>query len=104
MDAELKAKWIDALRSGEYKQARATLRDNSGAYCCLGVLCKVAGIELNTEGRFPASENSYKPIFELIGSEDASKQCSSRNDGSVYGGVGRRWTFSEIADYIEANL
>lgn len=40
MDKELLAKWIAALRSGEYKQTRNRLRDSRG-YCALGVLCDV---------------------------------------------------------------
>lgn len=31
-------KWIDALRSGNYTQARGGLRDGDG-FCCLGVMC-----------------------------------------------------------------
>lgn len=33
-------KWIDALRSGKYKQGRGTLKDGD-SFCCLGVLCDV---------------------------------------------------------------
>ena len=36
-------RWVEALRSGKYKQGRKTLRkDDTGGnsrYCCLGVLC-----------------------------------------------------------------
>lgn len=35
---DVKEKWIDALRSGEYSQSQNTLRDKKG-FCCLGVLC-----------------------------------------------------------------
>lgn len=48
MDDKLKKKWIDALRSGKYKQTTGALRrqsDNEVGYCCLGVLCEVAGLE-----------------------------------------------------------
>lgn len=39
MNPEIRAQWCAALRSGEYQQARDTLRTSSGdAYCCLGVL------------------------------------------------------------------
>lgn len=42
---EIKAKWLAALRSGEYKQTQGTLhyRDRQGndSYCCLGVLCEI---------------------------------------------------------------
>lgn len=33
--------WVDALRSGKYRQTEGTLRDEKG-YCCLGVLCDLA--------------------------------------------------------------
>lgn len=33
--------WVDALRSGKYKQTRKVLSDGEG-YCCLGVACEVA--------------------------------------------------------------
>lgn len=40
MNQEIKRQWIDALRSGEYKQTQECLRDPSiNSYCCLGVLC-----------------------------------------------------------------
>lgn len=41
MNGDYKRLWIEALRSGEYKQGQRTLRRN-GRYCCLGVLCEVA--------------------------------------------------------------
>lgn len=40
MPKELLAKWLAALRSGEYKQSRESLYDGNG-YCCLGVLQKI---------------------------------------------------------------
>ena len=40
MDAKLKALWLEALRSGNYKQTSNELFDGEG-YCCLGVLCDV---------------------------------------------------------------
>lgn len=50
MKPEVKEAWINALRSGEYKQGRGTLHqrgteDREGApdkFCCLGVLCDLA--------------------------------------------------------------
>jgi hypothetical protein len=41
MKAELKQKWIEALRSGEYRQGKGVLRDSVDRFCCLGVLCDV---------------------------------------------------------------
>ena len=37
--------WIAALRSGDYKQGTKVLRNHSGNFCCLGVLCECAGLE-----------------------------------------------------------
>ena len=42
---EIKKLWIDALRSGEYKQQAGSLRQvyyNKPCFCALGVLCEVA--------------------------------------------------------------
>lgn len=41
MNKRIKAKWLKALRSGEFKQCTGDLTDGSGGYCCLGVLQKV---------------------------------------------------------------
>lgn len=37
--------WVEALRSGAYKQARSVLRDGD-VYCCLGVACDISGLGL----------------------------------------------------------
>ena len=46
MNAEVKALWVKALRSGQYVQGESYLHrvtQNEGAlYCCLGVLCDLA--------------------------------------------------------------
>ena len=42
MNAEIKARWVEALRSGRYLPGRRALHQD-GAYCCLGVLCEVVG-------------------------------------------------------------
>lgn len=38
MDKKLKAKWVKALRSGDYQQGEGVLRSGD-RFCCLGVLC-----------------------------------------------------------------
>lgn len=47
MNPEIKAKWLEALRSGDYTQGRkflATKNKQTGEFdfCCLGVLCDLA--------------------------------------------------------------
>ena len=39
MNQEIKAKWVNALRSGDYEQGQGALKNPDGQYCCLGVLC-----------------------------------------------------------------
>lgn len=45
MNKDIKKKWVDALRSGEYTQGRDALKNGDGQYCCLGVLCDIAAKE-----------------------------------------------------------
>lgn len=51
MNPEVKQKWIDALRSGDYEQGSEKLRSVSG-YCCLGVLCDIYSREHDTQWEF----------------------------------------------------
>jgi len=44
MPKELLAKWLAALRSGEYTQTVGQMcNDDKSAFCCLGVLVEVSG-------------------------------------------------------------
>ena len=51
MNPEVKQKWIDALRSGDYEQGSEKLRTPNG-YCCLGVLCDLYAQEHDTQWEF----------------------------------------------------
>lgn len=66
---EVKEKWLAALRSGEYRQAKGALRRPgytaegaaSESFCCLGVLCEVAmaeGVALRRVDKW--GENGYE--------------------------------------------
>jgi len=41
MKKKIKDLWVEALRSGKYRQGKGYL-NNNGRYCCLGVLCELA--------------------------------------------------------------
>lgn len=101
MDAELKAKWVSALRSGQYQQHRdGTLYDRkTGAYCCLGVLAQVSGLMLDLDGK-PRSAGHLSHDYDVV-SEDHQRTLWRMNDGYD---MEKRRNFSEIADWIEANL
>ena len=46
MNANVRASWVEALRSGAYRQGTDALRqrkdDGIDSFCCLGVLCDLA--------------------------------------------------------------
>lgn len=89
MDKELKAKWVEALRSGKYKQGRSRLK-HAGRHCCLGVLCEVAGVKASSDdGNLPLG---FQPIPVPVEGVLINMNDDTRN------------SFAEIADYIEANL
>lgn len=97
MDQELKRKWVEALRSGEYVQGTGSY-EWQNTFCCLGVLCKVAGQPTHNEEGIAgnwvfARAQLDRPDPTL---PDITMQLALMNDGGS--------DFPEIADYIEANL
>jgi hypothetical protein len=94
MDENIKEKWVNALRSGEYKQGRARLQCHD-EYCCLGVLVDVAAPERWAD--HSAQGILDRSLRTQFGITDEWHLCLTRmNDGGM--------TFKQIADYIESNL
>lgn len=87
MDAELKVKWVAALRNGEYLQG-GKLKSADGRFCCLGVLCEV--MEKLLSG-FP-----YAFLRELLSSETVNTL--------MYMNDKQKKSFPEIATYIEETI
>lgn len=98
MDAKLKADWIAALRSGEFKQGSGWLR-KAGKHCCLGVLCATAGLKISDDGMAVINRgkpSGYRPLKTKCGVPDSVvSEAYMRNDGGE--------SFPEIADWLEAN-
>lgn len=104
MDANLKAKWIKALRSGKYKQKRGRLRGNEG-FCCLGVLCDLVGTHWERRGDGYAAElDGFMSIAILPDSVANEAGLSARHAGTLadMNDGGKR--FTTIAKWIEENL
>lgn len=117
MDPEVKAKWVAALRSGEYAQGDGQLRSVSNRFCCLGVLCDIHAKEssgewvgcgymgetmiLNDEVAAWAGLPFNGKVSVTIGRSEAVLPV--HNDGYWYDDTKAR-TFAEIADAIEAQL
>jgi hypothetical protein len=107
MNKELKEKWIQALRSGKYKQGHLFLRNSRNGFCCLGVLCDVYNNTDWIPSYNPETSYSYKTGtgLSLIPKEVATEigiTDEQQNQLSVRNDTGK--SFIEIADYIERNL
>jgi len=102
MEASLKAKWIEALRSGKYKQGRWRLRTKSDDFCCLGVLCDVSGVsEWEENGLCYSYEgaSSHLPpsLRNQLTREAKEIDLTRMNDNSGM-------SFPDIADWIGTNI
>lgn len=95
MDAQIKQKWVEALRSGEYEQTQKTLKYRDG-FCCLGVLCDLQGAEWKRVSHKARVGLSMPSKFAGGLSEKEQSKLMDLND--------RGTEFPQIADYIEANL
>lgn len=100
--------WIKALRSGDYKQTKMTLkeyfRNGTYGYCCLGVLESVCGRE--PEAQFYDEENEMieegpEGTYARIG---ISLQEYAIDTDTLMDMNDKGKPFTEIADYIEGNI
>lgn len=102
MKKEAAQKWVEALRSGKYKQGVGMLRNAKDEYCCLGVLCDINGFSpMYTDFYVPKELQSILEMKSSIGTfKSANKfqneyNLSKLNDDGV--------SFLGIADLIEKN-
>lgn len=106
MDADVKTKWIEALRSGKYQQCRLSLHDTlNDQYCCLGVLCDITNIPHEDK------HNRRHYIFEQGGPANSGLIPNGFcNLNRVYISIlvdlndAFKKSFDEIATWIEWNL
>tara|TARA_Y100001968_G_C19392416_1_gene736363 strand:+ start:798 stop:1088 length:291 start_codon:yes stop_codon:yes gene_type:complete len=96
MKEPYKTKWVEALRSGEFKQTRERLKKSNqhgSSFCCLGVLREL----------FPETIDGKEGSLttESLETIDLSKDDESRlikmNDNMM-------WSFVQISNYIEKYL
>ncbi len=109
LPTELKTAWLEALRSGEYKQTRMCLRDTDG-YCCLGVLTDLYAKEKEVEWKFQehyqmyslGEHNGYLPPPVVVWA-DLSDYNPTIFDGTKLATLNDRQnlSFNDIADIIE---
>lgn len=117
MDPEVKGRWIEALRSGQYKQGAHQLKTPDGCNCCLGVLAEINAIpHFRREGSnttyydFSEDDRRDADVPDNYCGLDHLAICEliHLNDSGVYdekvGKYSDPYTFVQIADFIEANL
>jgi hypothetical protein len=106
MNKTLKDKWVAALRSGQYRQAKEYLHVPNLGYCCLGVLCDIYDDtkwidNAHTEYNFGDRTKRTYPTLDwlyMIGLPDyIAGYLTILNDTE-------NKTFSQIADWIETNI
>ncbi len=102
-------KWLEALRSGEYRQDRLVLQNfKTKGYCCLGVACKVLVPNYDKITTFDGNNiligalpktkfGAPKWLTEI--DDDVAKTTGTRL--SAYNDI-EGFTFNEIADLLES--
>ena len=107
MDADLKAKWVEALRSEKYKQAIGLLKDGD-SFCCLGVLCSVMGADWTSGDPVLVKDDEEFPLKDSMGDEllgDSGVRLAGIKEQMLLAEMNDNGkSFAEIADYIEAHL
>lgn len=109
MKPEIKKRWVEALRSGEYEQGTGRLRWGD-RFCCLGVLTDLFIKE--TERVWMLEEDRDPPIYAFGGSAGylspevmnwaGIKYCNGEyGDGVLAKDNDDGQTFEQIADTIE---
>lgn len=113
---ELVKQWVEALRSGKYRQTTSRLRkklENGYGHCCLGVLCEVIkplipeldllSLEENLEnGAYPSYTALKHLLTNYLGHQPISVQMPDNRLCAVYTlNDELQMSFNEIADLLE---
>lgn len=109
------ALWVQALRSGDYKQGSSALcwvdADGSCRWCCLGVACDVAaknGLDIETRDfeaqRYFGGACFYLPpeVQEWYGFDSQDPYLKDRK--ASHWNDARGYNFAQIADAVEAEF
>jgi hypothetical protein len=118
VNPDVKARWVTALRSGEYAQGRGRLRQLGAAggtlHCCLGVLCELAAAEGVAEyryGLFYGTSTQVETGFGGVLPYDVKEWAGLTSADPLVDGRllsvwndGERLSFEAIAEKIERYL
>lgn len=90
MKKRIKDMWLEALRSGKYKQGKNQLKNGNSNFCCLGVLCDLHAKETGgawADNPISSGYKKYKgaqvflpkPVIEWAGLIARDGQPKNRN-------------------------
>ncbi len=94
---KVKKQWLEALRSGKYKQGKDSLikETNDGfSYCCLGVLQAITGLEVDNSGLLTDKKAANTCVKGLSLMEQGKLATFNDDDKS----------FDWIANWIDKNI
>jgi len=112
--------WVDALRSGKYKQGTGQLQEEilttnadaedefipAGKFCCLGVACEALGIDYeNADGMINDDDDAEALGLEAsYNYEDDAGDVPHVQDQDDLATLNDtfHWSFEQIADALEA--
>ena len=100
MKEEIKDKWVEALRSGKYKQCKGRLQKKDG-YCCLGVLCDISGIPFDVGYTLPDNIKNWSGMVTHDGTYRCKDLVYLKSLVILNDGRNENKNFNEIADVIE---
>lgn len=104
MDQKIKRKWVEALRSGNYKQVKQKLRTSEG-FCCLGVLCDV--VDSTKWVKNPFGTNFFHSGWSGILPQDIMEMAKlDKEDAQILMDANdcEDWSFDDIATYVDIML
>lgn len=115
MNQDIKKRWVEALRSGKYRQGKTRLRTVGDCWCANGVLCDIAvedGVacwELNSDSyAIVSSGSAFTPVATVpvqVQRWAGVDTSFTKIAGTTIADLNDNGTpFSEIADLIEAHL
>jgi hypothetical protein len=124
LNADIKRRWVEALRSGRYPQHQEVLNQPGKGFCCLGVLCEIA-VEDDILVRKTYHDRSYigyvqpdeegevathiltNAIIRWAGLSHLNSETTTKNGKTksltAWNDSGEA-SFNEIADMIEEQL
>jgi hypothetical protein len=111
MNQDIKRRWVEALRSGQYKQGQLFLHSED-SFCCLGVLTDLYCLDHNIQWRkawLGSAEKSFNSeterlhpkVLEWAGLNSPDPIAGSFHLSQFNDNGG---TFTQIADLIERHL